>query len=123
MRFVIRLLVNAAALWVATQLVSGVVFNGDWLTLLAVALVFGVVNAVVRPVTKLVTFPFIILTLGLFLLVINGLMLMLTSAVSGWLGLGFHVRGFGAAFWGALVVSLVNWVVWLVARDPDERNT
>lgn len=123
MRFVIRLLVNAAALWVATQLVSGVVFNGDWLTLLAVALVFGVVNAVVRPVTKLVTFPFIILTLGLFLLVINGLMLMLTSAVSGWLGLGFDVRGFGAAFWGALVVSLVNWVVWLIARDPDERNT
>ena len=123
MRFVIRLLVNAAALWVATQLVSGVVFNGDWLTLLAVALVFGVVNAVVRPVTKLVTFPFIILTLGLFLLVINGLMLMLTSAVSGWLGLGFDVRGFGAAFWGALVVSLVNWVVWLIARDSDERNT
>lgn len=122
MRFVIRLLVNAAALWVATQLVSGVVFNGDWLTLLAVALVFGVVNAVVRPVTKLVTFPFIILTLGLFLLVINGLMLMLTSAVSGWLGLGFDVRGFGAAFWGALVVSLVNWVVWLIARDPDDRN-
>jgi putative membrane protein len=123
MRFVIRLLVNAAALWVATQLVPGVVFTGDWLTLLAVALVFGVVNAVVRPVTKLVTFPFIILTLGLFLLVINGLMLMLTSAVSGWLGLGFDVRGFGAAFWGALVVSLVNAVVWLIARDGERRTT
>jgi putative membrane protein len=123
MRFVIRLLVYAAALWVATQLVPGVVFTGDWLTLLAVALVFGVVNAVVRPVTKLVTFPFIILTLGLFLLVINGLMLMLTSAVSGWLGLGFDVRGFGAAFWGALVVSLVNAVVWLIARDGERRTT
>ncbi len=123
MSFVIRLLVNAAALWVATQLVSGVVFTGTWLTLLAVALVFGVVNAIVRPVTKLVTFPFIILTLGLFLFVINGLMLLLTSAVSGWLGLGFDVRGFGAAFWGALVVSVVNWVVWLFIRDRDKRPT
>jgi putative membrane protein len=123
MSFIIRLLVNAAALWVATQLVSGVVFTGNWLTLLAVALVFGVVNAIVRPVTKLVTFPFIILTLGLFLFVINGLMLMLTSAVSGWLGLGFDVRGFGAAFWGALVVSVVNWVVWLFIHDRDKRPT
>jgi putative membrane protein len=123
MSFVIRLIVNAAALWVATQLVSGVVFTGDWLTLLAVALVFGIVNAIVRPVTKLVTFPVIILTLGLFLLVINGLMLMLTSAVSGWLGLGFDVRGFGAAFWGALVVSLLNGVVWLLVRDRDKRPT
>lgn len=122
MRFVIRLLVNAAALWVATQLVPGVVFTGDWLTLLAVALVFGVVNAVVRPVTQLLTFPFIILTLGFFLLVINGLMLMLTSFLSGRLGLGFDVRGFGAAFWGALVVSLVNAVVWLFARERDERT-
>ena len=123
MRFVIRLLVNAAALWVATQLVPGVVFDGDWLTLLAVALVFGVVNAVVRPATKLVTFPFIILTLGLFLLVINGLMLMLTSFLSDRLGLGFDVRGFGAAFWGALVVSLVNAVVWLFAPERDARTT
>jgi putative membrane protein len=123
MRFVIRLLVNAAALWVATQLVPGVVFDGDWLTLLAVALVFGVVNAVVRPVTKLVTFPFIILTLGLFLFVINGLMLMLTSFLSDKLGLGFDVRGFGAAFWGALVVSLVNAVVWLFAPERDARTT
>ena len=99
------------------------VLTGDWLTLIAVALVFGIVNAVVRPVTKLVTFPFIILTLGLFLFVINGLMLMLTSALSGWLGLGFAVRGFGAAFWGALVVSLVSWVVSLAVRERDERVT
>jgi putative membrane protein len=123
MSFVIRLLVNAAALWVATQLVPGVVFTGGGLTLLAVALVFGVVNAIVRPVTKLVTFPLIILTFGLFLFVINGLMLMLTSAVSGWFDLGFHVRGFGAAFLGALVVSFVNAVVWLMARDRDKRTT
>ena len=122
MSFLIRLLVNAAALWVATQVVSGVVFTGNWLTLLGVALVFGVVNAVVKRVTQIVTFPIIILTFGLFLLVINGLMLLLTSAISGWFGLGFDVRGFGAAFWGALVVSLVNFVAWLTIRDRDGRD-
>jgi putative membrane protein len=120
--FLIRLLVNAAALWVATQVVTGVVFTGNWLTLLGVALVFGVVNAVVKRVTQIVTFPIIILTFGLFLLVINGLMLLLTSAISGWFGLGFDVRGFGAAFWGALVVSLVNFVAWLTIRDRDGRD-
>ena len=74
------------------------------------------VNAVVKPVTKFVTFPIIVLTLGLFLLVINGLMLELTSAVSRWFGLGFAVRGFGAAFWGALVVTLVNAIASLAIR-------
>lgn len=119
MRFLLRLIVNAAALWIATRIVSGVVFRGDWLTLLGVALVFGLVNAIVKPVTKLVTFPLIILTLGLFLFVINGLMLMLTSAASGWFGLGFEVRGFGAAFWGALVVSVVNALVSMLVRDNE----
>jgi len=120
--FILRLLVNAAALWVATRIVPGVVFTGDGLTMLGVALVFGVVNAIIKPVTKVVTFPLIIFTLGLFLLVINGLMLALTSVVSGWLGLGFDVRGFGAAFWGALVVSVVNAVVWMVVRDHDDTR-
>ena len=120
MRFLLRLIVNAAALWIATRIVPGVVFTGGWLTLLGVALVFGFVNAIVKPVTKLVTFPLIIVTLGLFLFVINGLMLMLTSAVSGWVGLGFSVLGFGAAFWGALVVSVVNAVVSMLVRDHEK---
>ena len=119
MSFVLRLLVNAAALWVATQIVPGVVFTGEWVTLLGVALVFSIVNAIVKPVTKLVTFPLIILTLGLFMFVINGLMLMLTSAISRSLSLGFTVRGFGPAFWGALVVSLVNVAAWALVRDRD----
>ena len=117
MSFVLRLLVNAAALWVATRIVNGVSFTGSWLTLLGVALVFGVVNAIIKPLTKVLTFPLIILTLGLFLLVINSLMLMLTSAVSHSLGLGFSVRGFGPAFWGALVVSIVNALLWWMIRD------
>jgi putative membrane protein len=117
MPFLIRWLVNAAALWVATQIVPGVSYAGGPLPLLGVALVFGVVNAVIRPVAKILTFPIIILTLGIFALVINGLMLMLTSALSSALGLGFHVSGFWAAFWGALVVSLVSTILSLFIRD------
>ena len=108
MPFFLRLLINAAALWVATRLVPGVTFTGDWLPFLGVALVFGVVNTFVGPVTKILAIPLIILTLGIFLLVVNGLMLWLTSSLSSALGLGFHVSGFWAAFFGALVVSIVS---------------
>ncbi|HEV8209002.1 MAG TPA: phage holin family protein [Vicinamibacterales bacterium] len=117
MPFLIRLLVNAAALWVATQVVRGVSFDGGLLPMLGVALVFGVVNALLRPVAKILTFPIIIVTLGIFALVINGLMLWLTSSLSSALGLGFHVSGFWAAFWGAIVVSLVSLVLSMLIRD------
>jgi putative membrane protein len=116
MRFIVRLLTNAAALWVATRIVPGVTYAGGWITLFGVALVFGVVNAVIRPVAKILTFPLVILTLGLFLLVINGLMLWLTSALSDKLDLGFHVAGFWPAFWGALVVSVVSGALSLMMR-------
>src|SRR5882762_9370159 len=108
MPFLTRLLVNAAALWVATRVVPGVTYSGDWLPFLGVAVVFGVVNAFIRPVMKILTFPLIILTLGIFALIVNGLMLWLTSSLAVTLGLGFHVRGFWSAFWGALVVSVVS---------------
>ena len=118
MPFLIRLLVNAAALWVATQVVPGVSYAGGPLPMLGVALVFGVLNASLRPVAKILTFPLIIVTLGIFALVINGLMLWLTSSLSSALGLGFHVSGFWAAFWGGLVVSLVSMMLsMLVVAD------
>jgi putative membrane protein len=117
MGFLARLLVNAAALWVATRIVPGVTYSGGIMPMLAVALVFGIVNAVIGTVTKILTFPIILVTLGLFILVINGLMLMVTSAVSSALDLGFHVGGFSAAFWGALVVSVVSTILSLVIRD------
>jgi len=122
MPFLVRLLVNAAALWVATQVVPGVSFDGGPLPMLGVALVFGVLNASLRPLAKILTFPLIILTLGIFALVINGLMLWLTSSLSESLGLGFHVRGFWAAFWGALVVSLVSTILSLLFRDARREN-
>ena len=119
MPFIVRLLVNAAALWVATAIVPGVTYTWGTLPLLAVALVFGVINATLRPLAKILTFPIIILTLGIFALVINGLMLWLTSSLSEALGLGFHVRGFWPAFWGALVVSVVSLLLSAVIREPD----
>jgi putative membrane protein len=125
MPFLVRLLVNAAALWIATRLVPGVSYDGGALPLFAVALVFGVVNAILRPVAKILTFPLIVLTLGIFALVINGLMLWLTSSLSSALGLGFHVSGFWAAFWGALVVSIVSMMLSMLIRDgaaPERRR-
>ena len=77
------------------------------------------VNATIRPLAKILTFPIILLTLGLFALVINGLMLLLTSALSNAFGLGFHVSGFWAAFWGAIVVSLVSAVLSVVVPERD----
>jgi putative membrane protein len=119
MRLLIRLIINAAALWVATRIVPGVTYAGGWVPLLGVALLFGVVNAFIRPIMTVLGFPFVILTLGLFLLVINGLMLWLTGALSDALELGFHVRGFWAAFWGGLVVSIVSTVLSLLIKPRD----
>jgi len=84
-----------------------------------VALVFGFVNAFIRPVAKILTFPLIIVTLGIFSLVVNGLMLWLTSSLSAALGLGFHVSGFWAAFFGALIVSIVSTLLsMMVTEEP-----
>jgi putative membrane protein len=117
MRLLLRILVNAAALWIATQIVPGVEHTGTWVSLLLVALVFGVLNAIVRPILKLLTCPLILLTLGLFTFVINALMLWLTSAVSERFGLGFHVTGFVPAFLGALVVTVVSVLFSVIVRD------
>ena len=113
-----RLLINAAALWVASRLVPGVSFTGEWWRLFAVALMFGVLNVSVRPVLVLLTLPVLLITLGLFTFVLNAFMLWLTSALSGALGLGFHVSGFGAAFIGALVVSTVSIFLSLAVWQP-----
>jgi putative membrane protein len=97
--------------------VSGVRYAGSWTAFLALALVFTLVHAIVGKLVKILTCPLIILTLGLFVFVINGLMLWLTSALSDALGLGLHVSGFWAAFFGGLVVSLVTTVLGLFVID------
>jgi putative membrane protein len=123
-RLLTRVVVNAVAIAVAVWLLQGISLTGDTdgqrlAALLVVAVVLGVVNAVVRPVVKLLAFPFILLTLGLLLLVINALMLLLTSWLSGQMGLGFHVDGFWTAVVGAVVVSVVTWLMEIVL--PSDR--
>jgi putative membrane protein len=120
--FLVRVVVNALALAVATWLLADITVGSgtrsdQLVTLLLVAVIFGLVNAVVRPVVKLLSLPFIILTLGLLIFVINALMLLLTSWLSKQLGLGFHVDGFFTALVGALVISIVTWVVEIVLPD------
>jgi putative membrane protein len=123
MKILLRLLINAAALWVATRLVDGISFTGTIPTLLGVALVFGVLNVLVRPILKLLTFPFFILTLGLFTFVLNGVMLLLTSAASDALELSFHVRDFTAAFIGAIVVTIVSFALSLFVGPDNDKKT
>ena len=118
MGFILRLLLNAAALWVAVRLVSGITYQGGWMGFLGVALVFGIVNNFVKPVLTFFSFPVILLTLGLFYFVVNALALWMTAGISSSLGMGFKVDGFGAAFLGALIVSLVNLVLSSIVGRP-----
>ncbi|MFI5528961.1 phage holin family protein [Kitasatospora sp. NPDC051853] len=122
--FVIKTLINAAAIWVAAWIVSGITLSGDdWqsktVTVIAVALIFGVVNFLIKPVVKLFSLPLFILTLGLITFVINALMLWLTSWASDKLDLDFHVDGFWAALLGSLIISLVSWGLNLAFGDDD----
>ena len=127
MRFVLRVLVSAAALGVATWAVSGIelLAGSDWTrvgTLLAVALIFGLINATLKPLIKVVGCAFYVLTLGLIALVVNGLLLWLTSVIAGDLSLPFHVTGFWPAFWGAIIVGLVSWLLNLLIGDKRKRD-
>ncbi len=114
--FIIRLLVNAAALAVAAYFLPGIVYGSPF-DLLLVALVFGVVNALVKPIVTLLTCPLVLLTLGLFTLVINALMLLLTSTISSMFRLNFTVDGFGTAFVGALIITIVSFILNALIKD------
>src|SRR5215470_9173246 len=127
MRFLLRVLVSAAALAVATWAVPGITLPAasGWSkvgTLLAVAVIFGVINATLKPLIKVVGCAFYVLTLGLVALVVNGLLLWLTSWIAGKLTLPFHVAGFWAAFWGAIIVGLVSWLLNLLVGDKGRRD-
>jgi putative membrane protein len=122
MKILVGIIVSAAALGVAAWVVPGIVVAGHSdtskaETLLAVAVIFGVINAVLKPVIKTVGCAFYVLTLGLVAIVVNGLLLWLASYVAGQLKLPFHVTGFVAALEGALIVGVVAWVLHLVLGD------
>src|SRR5680860_391871 len=124
--WLLRILTNAVALAAAAWLFDGIRITGSddrgrLLTLLVVALLFGVVNEFVRPVVAFLSFPLYLLTLGLMFFVVNALMLLLTSWVCDKIGVGFDVDGFFTALGGALVISVVSWLVGL-ALPADDRH-
>ncbi len=125
MKILLRVLVSMAALGIAAWVVPGIVLTGHdtaakALTLLVVAVIFGVVNALLKPVIKVAGCVFYVLTLGLFAIVVNGLLLWLTSWIAfDKLHEPFHVTGFRAAVEGALIVGVVSWLIHLVLRDKE----
>lgn len=122
MRLIIRWLISALALFLAVWIVRGIeVAPNAWWIYAVMAVILGLVNALVRPVLKLLSCGLIILTLGLFTLVINGLTLWLSSSIAvHWFHVGFYVRGFWAAFWGALIVSIATVIMSALFKDKGE---
>lgn len=128
MSFLLRVVINAAAIWLAAQLLSGLeVVGGDdtsttVIVYLVLGLVFGLVNAVVKPIVKLISFPLYILTLGLFTFVVNALMLMLTGWLSEQTDYGLRVDNFGTAFVGALIISIVSFILSVATRSRSSKK-
>ncbi|QDQ12523.1 phage holin family protein [Streptomyces spectabilis] len=123
--FVVKTIANAVALAVAVWLLDKITLTGDStggkaLTLIVVALLFGLVNSLVKPVVQVLTFPLFILTLGLITLVVNALMLLLTSWLADKLDVSFHVEGFWTAVFGGLIISIVSWA--LNVALPDHKD-
>ncbi|EHK83477.1 membrane spanning protein [Rhodococcus pyridinivorans AK37] len=125
---ILRLIINAVGLWLAVELVDGIDFTDPAgtsdttrkvISLVVLAAIFTVVNALVKPLVKLLSLPLVILTLGLFLLVVNALMLMLTAWLSGFTEYGLTIDGFWAALWGGVIIAIVNFVLGLVVPDRD----
>ncbi|GGJ82655.1 hypothetical protein GCM10011583_12830 [Streptomyces camponoticapitis] len=123
--FVVKTIANAGALAVAIWLINDITLTGDStgkkaLALVVVALIFGLVNFLVKPVVQLLTLPLFIVTLGLFTLIVNALMLLLTSWFADKLDLSFHVEGFWTAVLGGLIISIVSWALNVVL--PDDKD-
>ncbi|MFI5780376.1 phage holin family protein [Nocardia sp. NPDC051570] len=127
MVLLLRLVINAVAIWLAAHWVDKIELispahdgtGGKIVVVLAVALVFGLVNALVRPIVKLLSLPLVIVTLGLFLLVVNALMLMLTAKITETTEYGLRVHGFWAAVLGSIIITLVNWVLGVLVPARD----
>jgi len=126
---ILRVMINALSIVAAVKLVEGITFSGQWWKMIIIGAIFGLVNSLIKPIITLFTFPFIILTLGIFTLIINTLMLIITSHLSESLDLGLQIKGFRPAFWGAIIVSIVSMILsWLTGvkkikyyRDRDHN--
>jgi putative membrane protein len=123
-RILLKTAITAVALAVAALVLDGITVTGDTtgrraLTLVGVAVIFGLINAVIKPIVKTLGCAFYVLTLGLIGLVVNALLLLLTSRIATEIDLPFHVAGFWAAFWGAIIVGVVGWLLDLALNDDD----
>ncbi len=124
MRLLIRWAIIALSLLAAAWIVPGIRVGGDaWVAYAVTAALLGLINAFLRPLLQVLTCPMILVTLGFFLLIINGFTLWLAAQIArGWFGVGFYVDGFWSAFWGALIVSLVSMILTAVFRDRERRD-
>lgn len=123
LRLLLRLAVNAIALWVAVELVPGLTYTSEsYVSLLVIALIFGLVNALVRPILVLLTCPLIVLTLGLFILIVNGVLLSITVWLSGVFDLGLSSDSFVSTLLGALIISVVSGVINLLIKEERESE-
>jgi putative membrane protein len=122
MKLLVRWVIASLALFVAAWLIPGITVDGSgWVIYAVMAVILGLVNAIVRPILKLLTCPLILLTLGLFVLIINGVTLWLAAAIANnWFHVAFYVDGFWSAFLGALIVSIVTIILSAIVREEDE---
>lgn len=125
--FLIRVAINAVALAITAYLLPGINFGAEntgsnVVSLVVVALIFGIVNAIIKPILAFLTCPLYILTLGLFTFVMNALMLLLTSSIARAIGLDFYVDGFFSALIGAIIIGIISFVLSLIIPDKWERG-
>jgi putative membrane protein len=121
-RLLLRWLIDAVAVWVAIEWIPGITAIDGWGTILIVALILGLVNALISPIIKLLTCPLIMLSLGLFTLIINAMMLLLAAAIARGVGIGFQVDGFVPALLGSLVISVVSFALSALTGVNQDRR-
>jgi putative membrane protein len=121
-KFILRWTINAIALFLAVYFVPGINLESGWTSIIWLALIFGLINAFLRPLLKLLTCPLILLTLGLFTLLINTFLFWLTGQVGQYFGIGFTIENFWAALLGGIVVTVVSVVLSLILKDELKRK-
>ncbi len=113
-QLILRIMINALSIGIAVKLIDGITFTGEWWKMIIIALIFGLINSLIKPIITFFSIPFIILTLGLFIVVVNALMLLLTAKLSDTFNLGLQIDGFFPALLGAIIVSVVSILLtWL----------
>jgi len=119
--FIVRIMINALSIGIAVKLVNGITFTGEWWKMIIIGIIFGLVNSLIKPIVAFFSLPLIILTLGIFVIIINALMLFLTAKLSVPFNLGLHIDGFWPALWGAIIISIVSILLsWIAGMGRNK---